>query len=144
MKQFTTAARRGQGAVTNAVDVTFEFEIREGEFVEMTARPPTTGQLALFFAHQYDTGTGGIRAMFDLLSSVLDTRDYRIIEQQLHDGLDVAVTVEIVQYLVEQWSARPTKRPATSSGSPRSTGKRSTEKQLAAVPTTSNSHSTGS
>jgi len=144
MKQFQTASRRGQGAVANAVPITFEFEVREGEFVEMTAQPPTTGQLALFFAHQYDLGTGSVRAMFDFIAAVLDNRDYKIIESQLHDGLDVAVIVEIVQYLTEQWSARPTKVRPASSGSPRSTGKRSTAKQLAAVPTTSNSHSTDS
>jgi hypothetical protein len=144
MKQFTTAARRGAGAVNNPVPITFEFEIREGEFVEMTAQPPTTGQLALFFAHQYDTGTGSVRALFDFIDSVLDDRDYKIIEDQLHDGLDVAVMIEMVQYLTEQWSARPTKRAPTSSASRQSTGKRSTVKPLAAVSTSSNSNSTGS
>lgn len=144
MKQFQTAARRGAGAVNNPVDITFEFEVREGEFVEMTAQPPTTGQLALFFAHQYDSGTGGVRALFDFLSAVLPDRSYQIIEDQLHDGLDVAVVIEIVQYLTEQWSARPTPPPRASSGSRRSTGARSTAKPLAAVSTSSNSHSTDS
>lgn len=144
MKQFTTAARRGAGAVNNPVPITFEFEVREGEFVEMTAQPPTTGQLALFFAHQYDTGTGSVRALFDFLSSVLEPRSYRIIEDQLHDGLDVAVCIEMVQYLTEQWSARPTKKPPTSSGSRRSTGPRSTGRALAVASNSSSSTSTDS
>ena len=144
MKQFHTAARRGVGAVNNPVDITFEWEVREGEFVEMTAHAPTTGQLALFFAHQTDAGTGGIRALFDFLASVLDARDYKIIEGQLYDGLDVAVVIEAVQYLTEQWSARPTKKPAASSGRQRSGGGRSTAKPLTAVSTTSNSDSTDS
>jgi len=144
MQQFKTASRRGEGAVKNPVDITFEFEVREDEFVEMTARPPTTGQLALFFAHQYDTGTGGVRAMFDFLSAVLDDRSYAIVEDQLHDGLDVAVVIEMVQYLTEQWSSRPTKPAAASAGSRRSTGARSTAKRLAAASTTSDSTSTAS
>ena len=82
--------------------------------------------------------------MFDFVAAVLDDRDYRIIEDQLHDGLDVAVIIEIVQYLTEQWSARPTKAAPDSSASRRNTGRRSTAKQLAAVSTTSNSDSTGS
>ena len=65
MKQFGTASRRGTGAVNNPVDVHFEFEVREGEFAEMVAHAPTTGQLALFFAKQYEGGTAGVRAMFD-------------------------------------------------------------------------------
>jgi len=144
MKQFGTAARRGTGAVNNPVDVHFEFEVREGEFAEMVAHAPTTGQLALFFAKQYEGGTAGVRAMFDFLAAVLDDHAYKQIENQLHEGLDVAVLIEVVQYLIEEWSARPTKRPPTSSGSRQATGKRSTAKQLAAVSTTSNSDSTAS
>lgn len=144
MKQFQTASRRGAGAVNNAVPITFEFEVREGEFVEMTATPPTTGQLALFFAHQYDGGTGGVRAMFDFIAAVLDDRDYKIIEGKLHDGLDVAVVIEIVQYLTTEWSARPTQPSRGSSASRRNTGTRSTAKPLSAVSTTSNSHPTDS
>lgn len=144
MKQFGTAARRGAGAVNNPVDIHFEFEVREGEFVEMVARPPTTGQLALFFAHQYDKGTGGVRSLFDFLSAVLSDAHYAVIEDQLHDGLDVAVVIEVVQYLVEEWSSRPTKSPRASSASPATTGKRSTAKRLTAVSTSSNSRSTAS
>jgi hypothetical protein len=144
MKQFKTASRRGEGAVNNPVDLTFEFEVREGEFVELTAKPPTTGQLALFFAHQYDGGTSSVRALFDFVASVLSDADYKVIENQLQDGLDIAVVIEIVQYLTEEWSTRPTKPARASSASRRSTGPRSTGKQLAAVSTTSPSASTGS
>lgn len=144
MRQFTTAARRGAAAVRNPVDVTFEFEVREGEFVEMTAHAPTTGQLALFMAHQLDAGSGAVRAMFNLLSAVLDPRDYRIVEQQLHEGLDVVVVTEVVQYLIEEWSARPTLPPSDSATSPPTTGSRSTGKPLAVVSNSSTSRSTDS
>ena len=140
MKQFTTAARRGAAAVRNPVDVTFEFEIRDGEFVEMTAHPPTTGQLALFMAHQIDTGTGAIRAMFSLLDAVLTPEDYRIVENQLHDGMDVAVVTEVISFLIEEWSARPTLSPSDSAPSRSTTGRRSTAKRPTAASISSNSH----
>jgi len=139
MKQFSTAARRGVSAVNNPVDIEFQFEATEGNYVTMTAHPPTTGQMALFFAHQLDAGTGSIRAMFDLLSDVLEPADYRIIERQLRTGVDVAVIIEIVRYLVEEWSARPTMSPPDSSTSPRRTGRSSTAKRLTTVSTSSNS-----
>lgn len=137
MKQFNTAARRGRSSVSNPVDIEFEFEVREGEYVTMTAHAPTTGQLALFFGHQLDTGTGSIRAMFDLLSAVLDDRNYAIIEEQLHTGLDVEVVIEIVQYLVSEWAARPTGPPPGSLPSRRTTGRQSTAKPRNAASTTS-------
>lgn len=138
MKQFQTAARRGQTAVANPVDVSFEWEATEGTYVEMVAHPPTTGQMALFLSHQLDTGTGGVRAMFDLLSTVLEPGQYRIIENQLRDGLDVDVVIEVVRYLIAEWSARPTQPPSGSSPSRRSTGVRSTVRQRPVVSTTSN------
>ena len=137
MKQFTTAARRGAAAVANPVDVTFEFEVREGEFVEMTAAPPTSGQLALFTAHQFDKGSGSVRAMFDLLAAILSDEDYAVIEQQLHEGLDVMVLVEVVQWLIGEWTARPTTPPSASTGSRRTTGTRSTVKQRPRASTSS-------
>lgn len=137
IKQFTTAARRGTVAVANPIDITFEFEIREGEFVEMTAHPPTTGQLALFFSHQTDGGTGFIRAMFDLLSCILPDDDYKIIEDQLYEGLDVEVLIDMIRYLTEEWSARPTPSSNGSSPSRPSTGRQSTGKRPRAVRTTS-------
>ncbi|HEY6416445.1 MAG TPA: hypothetical protein VIX41_09415, partial [Acidimicrobiales bacterium] len=96
MKQFTTAARRGVGAVPVSVDVIFEWEVTKGEFVEMTAHPPTSGQLALFMADQ-NSAVGAVRAMFDLLAAVLDDRAYKVIEGQLREGLDVAVVTELIE-----------------------------------------------
>ena len=137
MKQFITAARRGKAAVTNPVDVEFEFEASPGNFVQMTAHAPTTGQLALFLGHQEDANSGGVRALFSLLNDVLDDDSYRIIEAQLRDGLDVDVIVEIVQYLVAEWAARPTGPPPGSSASRRTTGAGSTGRPRNAVSTTS-------
>lgn len=128
MKQFSTAARRGAAAVNNPADITFEFEITEGEFVEMTSHAPTTGQIALFLADQGEGGNAAIRAMFELLECILDPEDWKRIETQLRTGMDVQVVVELIQYLIEEWGARPTSPPSDSSTLPSTTGKRSTVK----------------
>jgi hypothetical protein len=131
-KQFETAARRGTPAMADAQPVTFLFDERE-----MTAAPPTSGQLALFTASQSEGGIASIRALFDLLSWVLDDADYKVIETALEEGLDLDVITEIVQYLISEWSARPTSASTGSSPSRRSTGTRSTVKPLRAASTTS-------
>jgi hypothetical protein len=137
-KQFKTAARRGQAAVPNAVDLPFEFEVTDGQFVPMTAHPPTSGQIALFLSQQAEGGVKSVQALFEFLDAVLDRPDYDLIEEQLHEGLDVGVTVELIEYLIEEWGARPTPPRSGSSRSPKSTGRRSTVKPLNAVSTTSN------
>ena len=129
MRQFGTATRRGVAAVNNPVDVTFQWERAENVWVDMVAHPPTTGQIALFLSRQ-GTGAAGVRAMFELLSTVLDDADYAIIENQLREGLDVQVIVEVVQFLTEEWSGRPTLQPSGSSPSPTNTGSPSTVTQL--------------
>lgn len=133
LKQFHTAARRGAAAVNNPVDITFEYEVREGEFIEMTAHPPTTGQLALFMADQGKSGAAGVRALFEFLATVLSDENYDVIEEQLREGLDVSVVIEMVRYLTEEWSARPTPPSSASSSSRNNTGRRSTVRQASAV-----------
>jgi len=116
------------------VDVPFEFEVREGEFVTMTAKPPTSGQLAMMvLTNTSPKMTDRIRGMFDFLAAVLDQKDYDIIEEQLHEGMDVDVLAEIVDYIVGEWGARPTKPSSDSASSRRNTGRRSTAKQRAVV-----------
>jgi hypothetical protein len=137
MKQFRTAARRGQAAVPNAVDIQFEFEVDEDDFRVLTAHPPTSGQVALFLSARLEGGVRTVQALFDLLAATLDQRDYDLIEAQLHDGLDIQVIAEIVEYLIEEWGARPTKPRSASSSSRKTTGARSTAKRLNAVSTTS-------
>ena len=132
MKQFTTAARRGSPAISESEPVTFMWDDRE-----MVAQPPTTGQLALFSAHQANGGLGGVRALFELLAAVLDEADYRVIENALQDGIDLMLVTEVVQYIIGEWSGRPTSASTGSPRSPRSTGARSTGKRRAVASTSS-------
>lgn len=136
-KQFGTAARRGQAAVPNAIDIAFDFEVGTDEWKTLTAHPPTSGQVALFLSQQGQGGVSTVTALFDFLAAVLDQADYDVIEAQLREGLDVGVITEIIEYLIEEWGARPTQRPSASSRSRNGTGRRSTVKPLNAVSTTS-------
>ena len=136
MKQFGTAARRGIAAVNNPADVVFQWERGEDVYVDMTAHAPTSGQIALFLRDQ-GRGVSGVRSMFELLSAVLDDTDYDIIEDQLRDGLDIGVIVELVQYLTEEWSARPTQPPSDSQSSQTTTGLPSTVSALPGLASTS-------
>jgi len=138
VKQFTTAARRGTSALPDATPVEFEYEVRDGEFVTMHAHPPTTGQLALFVSDQATKGgMGSITAMLELFMVVLDEKDYEIIKDQLHDGLDLEVITEIFSWLMEEWGLRPTRPSSGLSPSRRTNGQRSTARRRAAVSTIS-------
>jgi hypothetical protein len=128
MKQFATAARRGQSAMADAVDVDFELEVSTGDYVTLTAHPATAGQLALFMHAREDGGLGTITATFDFLAQILDEDSYKILVEELQAGLDVMVAMDIITWLIGEWSARPTPSSNGSSGSPASTGRRSTAK----------------
>jgi len=128
MRQFKTAAHRGTPAVPNPVDIPFQWD----EEV-LTAHAPSSGQLALLLSHMAD-GTfrlDSIGALFDFLKGVLDDGDYDIIHTDLQQGLDVQLIVELIEALIEEWSARPTTPAVVSSRSRQSTGRRSTAKRAA-------------
>lgn len=131
IKNFDTSARRGDAAVTNAVDVTFQLDGKE-----MTARAPTTGQMALYIADNRG-GYESVQATFQFLADVLGEEDYKLLREALHDGVELALVMDIVNYLIEVWSARPTKSPSASSKSPKSTGRKSTAKRASAKAKTS-------
>ena len=136
MKQFHTAARRGTSSLPNDTDVQFEFEVVDGEFVTMTAHPPTTGQMALFLTRQTNP-TETVRSLFAFLGRVLDPADYRLIENKLAEGVDVQIMVEIVEFLIEEWTGRPIRPPSVSPSSPNGNGKPSTGKRHSKASTSS-------
>jgi hypothetical protein len=124
IKNFDTSARRGGSqTVANAVDIVFAID---GE--ELTAHPPTTGQLALFMNRGGNGGMVSVNAVFDFLEAVLDEDDFFIIETKLAEGVELEMLVDVVTYLIETWSTRPTSRSKGSSPSRKTTGPRSTAK----------------
>jgi hypothetical protein len=140
MREFTTAAGRGRAGVPNAIDI--EFKLDDDV---MTAHAPTSGQVALFVQHGRGGGLASVTSLFEFFSDVLDDADWSKVEIKLRDGMDVELLSQIANYLIGEWSGRPTKLSSVSSGTANGTGRRSTAKQPAKVArTTSRSRSTAS
>ena len=139
MREFSTAATRGKVGVPNAVDIEFKLDDEV-----MTAHAPTSGQVALFIQHGRFGGIQSVTSLFEFFSDVLDDADWRKVEAKLRDGMDVDVLSEIVNYLIGEWSGRPTRLSSVSAPTPNGTGRRSTAKRQAVARTTSPSRSTAS
>lgn len=123
MQEFKTAV--GRVAFNEGKDIRFTIDDRE-----MTAHPPTTGQLALFMR------TDGVRAvpqLLSFLSDVLEPNDWRWCEARIHQGVGVEVFAEVTTWLIGEWAGRPTLPATGSSDTPSDTGGSSTEKQPAKV-----------
>jgi len=140
LREFSTAATRGKAGVPNAIDI--EFKLDDDV---LTAHAPTSGQVVLFIQHGRSGGVASIEGLFAFFSDVLDDKDWKKVEEKLRDGMDVELLSEISNYLIGEWSGRPTRLSSVSSPTPNGTGPRSTAKQPAKVArTTSRSRSTGS
>ena len=132
MREFEAAVGR---AVFNN-DQSIQFKL--GDDV-LTAKSPTTSQLALFFRGGQKGGINSISALIEFFSDVLDDADWRKVETRLRDGMDIDVLNHISSYLIGEWSGRPIPLPSVSSPSPNGTGRKSTGKRSATVvSTTSN------
>ena len=128
MKNFETAARRGDASVANPIDIEFQLDGKT-----LTATPPTTGQLALFIGANGKGGLKSVNALFNFLSAILNDDDYAVIEEALQEGVEITVLTDIIGYLVGEWSDRPTSRSSASSASRKTTGKTSTVKRATAA-----------
>jgi hypothetical protein len=96
---------------------------------EFHASRPTEEQMMLLLA-------GGMRrdatladeaaAIFDLLRSVLPTREYQILERRFKDPKDTGVGYQVLgdlfEWLMEEWNRFPTQSPTGSSSSQARTG----------------------
>lgn len=120
MREFTGAAKRS-GAKEQLVEISINDQV-------FTAKMPTSGQLALFMARQSDGDPVGIAsAIMEMVWAIFDEEQFRVIEGWLAAGeLDVEDVMEIIEYLAEEWSDRPTTSVSDSSPSRGSTGKSST------------------
>lgn len=123
VRHFDTAARTAKPAVKNAVPLEFTVDDRQ-----MTAQPPTSGQLALFMTANRKGGVASIQALFTLLAHLLGDEDYAYLEEKLEEGMDVLLLTEMIQWMIEEWSGNDTKSSSASSASRKSTGRTSTAK----------------
>ena len=124
-KNFETAARRAAPAeIDNPVVI--EFQINGHDLV---AQPPTSGQLLLYSLSQSKGGFDAIEGMFAFIADVTGEEGVEKVNEALHEGVDIPWVVEILNYLVGEWTGRPTKSSKGSSASPKSTGRTSTAKR---------------
>jgi len=138
MREYEVAV--GRAVIVDAKDIQFKL----GKDV-LTAKSPTTGQLALFLRSGRGLGLGAVEGLLEFVSDILNDRDWRRVENHLRDGLDVNILSNIVNDLIGEWSGRPTTPSPASSPTPKGTGRRSTVKpRSTAKANSSRSRSTAS
>lgn len=105
-----------------------EFEL-DGE--KLVAHKPSPEQFAILMqaAGRYTTTSDAIAGFIDFVWSTMDLDSARHLRNRLLDsgddfGLDEIE--DIVAWMVEEWTGHPMKRRSGSTGSPKSTGPRST------------------
>lgn len=136
MKEFTTAARRtAPTAIEGAEPITFSVD-----GIEYMAYPPSPGQLALLISAQAKNREPeeSIAAIIDFLDGILDENaqaDFRRRLLDRDDPFDFDNVETIMEGLIEEWSARPTKSPSASSSSPANGGRKSTARRRSAPST---------
>lgn len=123
MKSFDSQGNEAGPAFVEADPIAIEVR-----GVEMVAHPPTAGQFALYVKRVRQGGGEAIDAQFRFLASLLDQSDVALLEGMLEDGMDFEVVPNIMNYLLEEWTTRPTERSSAASSSRKTTGSKSTAK----------------
>jgi len=129
VKEFVTAAERIENEDTPDDDYV-EFAV---DGFEVKAYRPDDGQLAVLYAMtgRHTTTPEKIAGTVNFFFGLLDEDSHTHLAQRLMDRNDdfgIAKVNEILTYLVEQWSGRPTRQSSGSSGSQRPTGRKSTQR----------------
>lgn len=140
MKEFVTAAKAAGRDVQD--DVTVKVDDRE-----VTFRAPSQEQMAILIASVSATGNDIqgiaeiINVFFDLVENTdEDSPQSRWMRHRLFDRDDefgVDELTDILLYLIEEWTGRPTKQPSDYLPSRKSGGRKSTATQRATVLTPS-------
>lgn len=152
MKSFSTAAKAAAHEKDLPIQppITFEHDERK-----VTVNAPTGPQLALFLAAFGDTfgpssqEQNGTRVVdtINFFTSRFNREDAAYFKRRLtnaEDPFDFEDMTEILTWLIEEWSGRPTTSPSESAPLPTPTGNGSTAGPQDAVLTHSRFGSTGS
>lgn len=124
MKEFTTAVQDAEqdedGAMEFSVDGTL-----------CRAYRPSDGQLAFLMAStgRHSSDQEQIAGLINFFVAVLDDESHNYIVNRLLDRKDsfgLEQVQAIMEWMVEEWSGRPTKSPSVSTTSPPTTGRSST------------------
>lgn len=149
MREFVTAAAREEDDEDGKLIFTHDGE-------EVVFFRPSSGQMALMMSlgvgvtSKSKRGGESVARFIALFMELMDgdTQDYfesRLLDRRDTFDLDGEGGIfDIWEYLVEEWSARPTNEPSGSQPSRRATGKASTAPSRAKASTSSRSRSTAS
>lgn len=146
MKAFTTATREVAREKDLPISGSIEFEF-DGR--KVTAAAPTGPQLAVFLAAYSDTAAvqNSVTDTITFFDSRFEREDRRYFKRRLNnpdDPFDFEDLADILAFLLEEWSGRPTGSPSDSVPSPTADGTNSTATPQDAAWTLSDSGSTGS
>jgi hypothetical protein len=133
MRDFKSPATSGESGLGNGEPITFTID---GD--EVTAYPPKDGQMMLFMAAQAEGRdvTVGIAAIVDFLDGIFNENGRVLLRRRLMDREDtfgMAQVMDIISYLFEEWTARPTESPRGSTPSRPTTGRKSTARPRSKV-----------
>lgn len=129
MKEFTTALKAVED-VEQGADPAMHFTV-DGR--ELTCYPPNDGQLAMLMATtgRHTTMQRKIAGVIDFFVEVMDDDSAAYLTQRLLDRQDVfgvEEVEEIMAWMVEEWTGRPTQSPSVSTQSRQNGGPRSTRR----------------
>jgi hypothetical protein len=146
VKEFAVAAKARD---EDDADISTPIEFKVGDDV-LRAYRPEVGQVAIMYARMDDTVAADserIAAMIDFFMGLLDKESRRLLTRRLmdrDDDFEMEDVNDILNWLMEEWSGRPTRPSSASSRSRQNGGRKSTGKQLAVESTPSDSASIAS
>lgn len=128
MKEFTTAAAEAEKP-EGAEDEGMEFSV---DGVLCHCYKPNDGQLAFLMATtgRHSNEQEQIAGIINFFVAVLDDQSHDFLVKKMLDRDDdfgILEVQEIMQWMVEEWTARPTQSPSASTPSRRSGGRKSTQ-----------------
>lgn len=104
---------------------------------EFNCHPAIPGAVLLEFVKDADSGTGdSAKALYNFLASSMPEEEYEKLQKTLKNPkviIEIETIGEIVTWLVEEYSSRPTQRPENSSNGDSNSGPTSTEEQSSQV-----------
>ena len=128
MREFTTAANE-VAAEAEGGDNGMTFKV---DGVECKAYRPKDGQLAVLMATtgRHSSNEEQVAGLINFFVAVLDDESHSYIVSRLLDRRDsfgLEQVQDIMEWMVEEWSGRPTRSPSVSTSSPPSGGQKSTQ-----------------
>jgi hypothetical protein len=126
VKEFTTAVEKADKDEEAPLEFSVDGVLCHGYY-------PGEGQLAYLLAStgRHSTAQEQIAGLINFFVAVLDDDSHTYVVNRLLDRRDefgIEQVQSIMEWMVGEWSGRPTKSPSDSTSSPPNTGQSSTEK----------------